>query len=144
MDDADTEEARLAMAKDRAQTRAADRALARERLDEVAPRAEANTRERQLENRRFKAEGNREFAAAKQGGDMEFDDDDLMGEPGDGIARLKAQQKAHEKKKSDRQIRREEILRARAAEREARLESGRERERKTVEMLQALAKSRFG
>lgn len=61
-----------------------------------------------------------------------------------GLEDYKAKKGEMERKKNEREIRREEMLRARAAEREERLTVHRAKEEKTVEMLKALAKERFG
>ena len=122
--------------------RKADRQLQRERLDEIVPRAEAGTRERQLEKKREKAAANKSFAEARERS-PEFREDELMGD-GDNIAQLKRMKKEEERKKNEREIRREEVLRARMAEREERLKGMREKEAKTMSMLKELAKARFG
>jgi len=71
---------------------------------------------------------------------VEVPEGELLG--GDeGIKRIR---KEEARKKNEREVRREEILRARAAEREERLMGLREKEEKTMEMLRALAKERFG
>jgi hypothetical protein len=120
-----------------------ERKQQKERLDELVPRAEAGTRERQLEKKREAAAGNRAFAEAQTAGVAEVDDKDLMG--GDeGVDNYKAQLKVQATKKNEREIRKEEILRARAAEREERLAEHRQKEEKTMDMLRALAKQRFG
>lgn len=121
-----------------------ERKQQKERLDELVPRAAPGTRERQLEKKREAAAGNRAFADAKAGGDVaEVPDADLMGAD-EGAASFKAQLKAQATKKNEREIRKEEILRARAAEREERLAGHRQKEEKTMDMLRALAKQRFG
>ncbi|KAK3679289.1 hypothetical protein LTR78_000850 [Recurvomyces mirabilis] len=131
-------EARLADARyDRKQ----DRKLQQERLDEMAPRADPGSRERQLEKKRVATATNRDFREAKDGGEVEVAENDLMGDDGDGY---KKQRKELEKKKSEREIRKEEVLRARAAEREERLEQARRKEDKTMDMLRDMAKQRFG
>ena len=80
---------------------------------------------------------NREFAAARGGGDgvVEVAESDLMG-AGGGVDDVKRMRKEEERKKNEREIRREEILRARAAEREERMAAVRAKESKTMEMLQ--------
>ncbi|KAI1629359.1 hypothetical protein EDD37DRAFT_48553 [Exophiala viscosa] len=123
--------------------RAIDRKLQKERLEEIAPRAEAGTRERQLEKKREKADSNRSFAASKDAGDTDLRDADVMGEE-DSIRELKRAKKETERKKNEREIRKEEILRARAAERETRLAGLKEKEDRTMAMLKEIAKQRFG
>lgn len=120
-----------------------DRKTQKERLDDIAPRADAGTRERQLEKKRDIAASNREFAAAQNaGGEVEVGDGDLMGE--DSLSELKRMKKEQERRKTEREIKREEFLRARAAEREERSKRMREKEAKTMDMLQELARARFG
>lgn len=106
------------------------------------PRAEAGTRERALEK---KAAVNEKMKAFRERSPAveEVPDGELMG-GGDGVGEFKAAKKEFERKQTEREIRREEVLRARAAEREERLKEYRSKEEGTMEMLRALAKSRFG
>lgn len=115
----------------------------KERLDELVPRAQAGSRERQLEKKRDAAASNRTFAEAKDAGTEEVGDKDLMGGD-DGVDGYKAKKRAMEKQKNEREIRKEEVLRARAVEREERMANHRKKEDKTMEMLKALARQRFG
>jgi hypothetical protein len=110
--------------------------------DEVAPRAEPGTRERQLEKRREAAAANRAFADARGASPEAAPDAELMGN--DDFASLKKEKDREQRKKNEREIRREEIMRARAAEREERVQKYREKEEETIGWLQALAKQRFG
>ncbi|OOQ91790.1 hypothetical protein PEBR_09509 [Penicillium brasilianum] len=110
--------------------------------DEVAPRAEPGTRERQLEKRREAAAANRAFADARGASPEAAPDAELMGN--DDFASLKKEKDREQRKKNEREIRREEIMRARAAEREERVQKYREKEDETIGWLQALAKQRFG
>lgn len=124
--------------------RRADRHLQKERLDEIAPRAEAGTRERQLEKKHEKADSNRAYAAAAHDHtDAEIKDSDLMGDGG-GIDDLKRMKHVEARKRSEREMRRDENLAARRVEREGRVQAMREKEEKTMGMLQKLAKARFG
>ncbi|KAJ6167734.1 hypothetical protein N7497_000577 [Penicillium chrysogenum] len=126
----------------RAEIRAHKSAL-RHLEDEVAPRAEAGTRERQLEKRREAAASNRAFADARGGSPEAARDEDLLG--GDNeLSALKREKEKDQRKKNEREIRREEILRARTAEREERAQAYRQKEQETMSFLQALAKQRFG
>lgn len=111
--------------------------------DEIAPRAEAGTRERQLEKRREVASSNRAFADARGASPEAARDEDLMG-GGNEFSALKREKEKDQRKKNDREIRREEILRARTAEREERAQAYRQKEQETMGFLQALAKQRFG
>lgn len=123
--------------------RAADRRIQKGRLQEIAPRAEAGTRERMLENKREKADSNRAFAAAKDSGDVELRDEDVMG-GADSLGEVKRMKKENERRKNEREIRKEEILRARKAEREVRLAGLKEKEDKTMAMLKDIARARYG
>ncbi|RMZ20911.1 hypothetical protein D0859_15077 [Hortaea werneckii] len=144
----DREAQRAQIREDRRQ----DRKTQKERLEELVPRAEPGTRERQLEKKREKAAANRAFRDAKEGGGAaaggmeEVDDKELMGGGGDGDGEddYKAQIQARERQKNQREIRKEEVLRARAAEREGRVAEHRRKEERTMEMLRELAKQRFG
>ena len=124
--------------------RKADRKLQSARLDELVPRAEAGTRERQLEKKREAAASNKAFASSKEpGGDVDLPDAEVMG-GGDSLEELKRMKQANERKKTEREIRREEVLRAKQVEREERVRGMKEKEAKTMAMLQEIAKARFG
>ncbi|KAJ5239820.1 hypothetical protein N7468_004439 [Penicillium chermesinum] len=113
--------------------------------NEIAPRAEPGTRERQLEKRREAAAANKSFAEAQRGGSPEAaPDEQLMGSGENDLAALKREKEREQRKKNERELRREEILRARAAEREERVQQYRQKEEETIGWLQALAKQRFG
>ncbi|KAF1987117.1 hypothetical protein K402DRAFT_331518 [Aulographum hederae CBS 113979] len=120
-----------------------DRKVQKERLEELVPRADAGTRERQMEKRAAVTSTHASFKERKSPGADEVGEGTLMGDDG-GIHGYKAAKQEAERKKSEREIRREEIWRARAVEREERLQEYREKEDKTMEMLKALAKQRFG
>lgn len=137
--DRDRDEKRQGMREERA----ADRRIQKDRLQEIAPRAEAGTRERMLENKREKADSNRAFAAAKDSGDVELRDEDVMG-GADSLGEVKRMKKENERRKNEREIRKEEILRARKAEREVRLAGLKEKEDKTMAMLKDIARARYG
>ncbi|KAK5069706.1 hypothetical protein LTR64_008111 [Lithohypha guttulata] len=137
---AEAKEQRL---EDMRQSRKLDRKQQKERLDEIAPRAEAGTRERQLEKKRDIAASNRAFATSKDtGGDVEVPESDVMG--GDDLGELKRIKKEEQRKKTERELKREEIERARRAEREERIKRMKEKEDKTMSMLRELAQARFG
>ncbi|QIW95763.1 hypothetical protein AMS68_001281 [Peltaster fructicola] len=123
------------------QDRQLQRKANKERLDELVPRAEPGSRERHLEKKRDVALSNRVFADAKDAGATEIADSDLMG---DDIDAYKAKLRAEKRQKNEREIRKEEVLRARAAEREERLAEHRRKEAKTMETLRALAQQRYG
>lgn len=126
------------------QERRDDRDLQKERLEELAPRADAGTQARRLEKRREAREANASFAHAKTSNDApEVADADLLG-GGDGIEEHRKLKRETERRKSEREIRREEIQRAQREEREARALKYREREAQTVDMLREIARSRFG
>lgn len=119
-----------------------DRKAQKERLEELVPRADPGSRERQLEKKRETTSTLQSFRDAKEGGDVEVGEADLMGD--DSIDAYKRKKMEAERKKSDREIRREEIMRARAAEREERLAERRQKEETTMAGLRELAKARFG
>jgi len=119
-------------------TRKQERKLEKERLEELVPRAAAGTHERKLEK---KTELNAKMKSFREKSpDLEVNEETLMGSGGtDGFKQRKA---AIERKKNDREIRKEELLRARIAEREERLQQHRDKEERTMAMLKQLA-SRF-
>jgi hypothetical protein len=119
-----------------------DRKEQKAALDELVPRAEAGTRERQLEKKKEVNEKMKSFRE-KSPGAAEVPDTELMG-GGDGIEGYKKQKQEFERKKNERELRKEEILRARMAEREERLQEYRAKEEGTMSMLKQLAKQRFG
>jgi len=119
-----------------------DRKIQKEQMEDLVPRAAPGTRERQLEKKKETAAANRSFREAKSPGAEEVPESDLLGD--DGIDGLKAKIRDHDRKKNERELRKEEILRARAAEREERLAEYRAKEQKTMESLKAIAKQRFG
>lgn len=118
-----------------------DRKAQKEQLEEIIPRAEPGTRERQLEKKQETSAVNRAFREARSPGAEEVGEKDLMGDDEDGIKR---KIKEMDKKKSERELRKEEVLRAREAEREERIRGLREKEDKTMEVLRAIARERFG
>jgi hypothetical protein len=119
-----------------------DRKAQKSALDELAPRAEAGTRERQIEKKKEVNEKMKSFRE-KSPGAAEVPDTELMG-GGDGVGEYKKMKQELERKKNERELRKEEILRARMAEREERLSEYRAKEEETMTMLKALAKQRFG
>ena len=122
--------------------RKAERNMQKERMEELAPRADPGSRERLLEKKRETTGTLQSFRDAKEGGDVEVGDGELMGD--DGIEGYKAKQKANERVKNEREIRREEIARARAAEREEALSARRAKEAQTMDFLRQLAQERYG
>ena len=121
-----------------------DRKQQAERLEELVPRADPGSHERKLEKKREVTAKMRSYREAKSPGADEVGDGDLMGNDEGGIEGLKTKKKEFERKKNDREIRREEFMRANEAEREERLAKVREKESRTVEMLKVLAKQRYG
>ncbi|KAF9740117.1 hypothetical protein PMIN06_003741 [Paraphaeosphaeria minitans] len=119
-----------------------DRNVQKERLDELVPRAEPGSRERQLEKKRETTSTLKEFRDAKESGDVEVAEADLMGD--DGVEVFKKKKRDAERQKSEREIRKEEIMRARDAEREERLADRRAKEAQTMDFLKQIAKERFG
>ena len=122
--------------------RKVDRKDQKEKLDELVPRAEAGTRERQLEKKKELNEKMKSFRE-KSPGAAEVPDAELMG-GGDSVGEFKKAKQEFERKKNERELRKEEILRARTAEREERLQEYRTKEEGTMAMLKSLAKQRFG
>ncbi|KAH8884656.1 hypothetical protein GQ53DRAFT_627623, partial [Thozetella sp. PMI_491] len=135
------DENRAGQVSDLRAARKADRALQKERLDELLPRAEPGTRERQLEKRKLLAETMRAFRDPSP--DREVGDQDLMGS-GDGFDDYKRMLASLRQRKSAREVRQEEIARARNAEREERVQAYRDREESTMERLKEIARQRFG
>lgn len=122
-----------------------DRTSQKAALDELVPRAEAGTRERQLEKKREKTETMRAFGRAKSPGAVEeVGEGELMGDEEGGIEGYKKVRKEVERKKNEREVRKEEMLRARAAEREERVREYQVKEDRTMAMLRTLAEQRFG
>lgn len=119
-----------------------DRKAQKEHLDELAPRADPGSRERQLEKKRETTTTVSDFRDAKEGGDVEVGEADLMGD--DGIEGYKKAKVNMERKKTERELRREEIMRARDAERDERLSERRAKEDHTMEYFRQIAKDRFG
>ena len=134
-------EERAARLEDLRTARKADRALQKERLDELAPRAEPGTRERQLEKKKLASEANKAFREASP--DREVGERELMG-GGDGVDDYKRMLVSMQKRKTERELRREEFARAREAEREERVAAYQEKEDVTMARLQELARLRFG
>lgn len=122
--------------------RKSDRKAQKERLEELAPRADPGSRERQLEKKRETTSTLQSFRDAKESGDVEVAEADLMGD--DGIDAYKKKKRDEQRKMSEREIRREEIARAREAERNERLSERREKEGKTMDFLRQIAMERFG
>lgn len=126
------------------EARKADRSSQKERLEEIAPRAAAGTKDRQLERKADLRLANNAFAAAKTDPLAEVPETDLMGDEEGGLAGYKKRKGEEERKRNEREIRRDEILRARRAEREERVQAYKEKEERTMGGLVALAKARFG
>jgi hypothetical protein len=118
--------------------------LQKSRLDDLTPRAESGTKERRLEKKREKADAHSSFAASKDvSGDIDVKDSDMMGDE-DSLGELKRMKLESERRKNEREIRKEEIFRARKAEREARLAVHREKEENTMKLFKEIARQRFG
>ncbi|KAI4698297.1 uncharacterized protein J4E84_001433 [Alternaria hordeiaustralica] len=122
--------------------RKTDRQSQKAALDDLIPRADPNTRDRQLEKKREVTSTLNSFRDAKEAGEVDVPESDLMGD--DGIDVYKKKKKEQERQKNEREIRREEIARAREAERNERLSERREKEAGTMEFLRRIAKERFG
>ncbi|KAJ3467398.1 hypothetical protein MRS44_004962 [Fusarium solani] len=124
-----TEEDKQASIADLRAARKADRAVQRERLDELVPRAEPGTRERMLE-KQPRGHGGEQRARAHGGGDS--------------LEEYKQAKQQEQRRKTEREIRREEIERAKREEIEEKRRAWREREEGTIGMLKELARQRFG
>jgi hypothetical protein len=123
-------------------SRRADRAQQKERLDNLVPRAEPGTRERQLEKRRMTTEAMREFASSREpGGEVEIPEGELLGGGADDYRRMLENMR---QRKTEREVRREEVQRARNAERDERVREARAREEERLEVLREMARQRFG
>lgn len=89
-----------------------DRKEQKERLEEIIPRAEAGTHERRMEKKREVNDKMRSFRDQSPGAVEEIGENDLMGGgEEDGIGAYKAKKKEMERKKNERELRREEVLR---------------------------------
>ncbi|KAG5914007.1 hypothetical protein E4U53_004732 [Claviceps sorghi] len=135
------EEERATQRQELRQARREDRALQKERLEELVPRAEAGTRERKLEKKKEVNEVMRQFRDKSPG--VEVAEAQLMG-GGDGVDDYKREREKEKRRRTARQIRREEFERAKMEEMEHRRKLWREREAGTVDMLRELARQRFG
>ncbi|KAJ9165623.1 hypothetical protein NKR19_g245 [Coniochaeta hoffmannii] len=126
-------------------SRGADLALQKERLDDLLPRADPGTRERKLEKRRLATEAMREFASSRgEGGEAaEVPEAELLG--GDGADDdYRRMLEGMRRRRTEREVRREEVARARDAEREGRVREARAREEERVGVLREMARRRFG
>ncbi|KAH7271264.1 hypothetical protein FSOLCH5_004130 [Fusarium solani] len=138
-----TEEDKQASIADLRAARKADRAVQRERLDELVPRAEPGTRERMLEKRAAVSEKMRSFRDKSPGAMEASSERELMG-GGDSLEEYKQAKQQEQRRKTEREIRREEIERAKREEIEEKRRAWREREEGTIGMLKELARQRFG
>lgn len=135
-------EDQIAAREDLKNLRKQDRNTQKERLEELVPRADPGSRERKLEKKKEVSTLVASARDAKEGGTEEVDESDLMGD--DGVEGFKKRKKEQEKKKSERELRKEELWRVRAEEREERLRAHKEKEDKTMDMFKKLAAQRFG
>lgn len=119
-----------------------DRNAQKESLEELVPLADPGSRERQLEKKKEVTSKLGDFRDAKEAGDVEVPEADLLGD--DGIEGYKKRKQDFERKKTEREIMKEERLRAKAAERDARLAGYKAKEDQTMEYFKAIAKERFG
>ncbi|KAI1373521.1 hypothetical protein F4677DRAFT_429163 [Hypoxylon crocopeplum] len=123
--------------------RKADRAEQKARLEDLAPRAEPGTRERQLEKKREAGDKMRAFRD-KSPGAPEVGEAELIGGGEDEVAEYKRTKAAADRRRSEREVRKEEEARAKAAEREDRVREYRRREEDTMDVLRRIARERFG
>jgi len=119
-----------------------DRKEQKAALEELVPRAEAGTKERQVEKKKEVNEKMKSFRE-KSPGAAEVPDSELLGGE-DDLGSYRKQKQEFERKKNERELRKEEFLRARQAEREERLQEYKVKEDATMAMLTALAKQNFG
>ena len=116
-------------------------------MEDLAPRQDPGTRARALEKRADTRAANNSFAAAKldAGADVpELAEADMFGGADDGLAGYKKRKAEQERVRTERELRREAIQRARKEERE---ERGREYQRKEEAVMRGLvemAKKKFG
>ncbi|KAF2859295.1 hypothetical protein K470DRAFT_259052, partial [Piedraia hortae CBS 480.64] len=122
----------------------AERKVDKARFEELNPRAPPGSRERFLEKKRETAAANKSFRERNDDPTHEIADKDLMGDNGDEKEEIRKRLEKEQRQKSEREMKREEVLRAREAEREERLAKYRAKEEKTMEMLMELARKRFG
>ena len=145
--DREDRESTIALAK---ASRRADAKLEKQRLDDLAPRAEAGTRERQLEKKREMAASNKTFAESKAGGGagsemVEINEADLLGGgDDDSVEGIKKRKMEEQRKLSERELRREEFARARREEMEQRKKDFTQKEEERTQRFIELAKRRFG
>ena len=131
-------------------SRRAEAKLEKQRLEELAPRAETGTRERQLEKKRETAASNRTFAESKGGGVLgsgmvEVKEGDLMGGgDDDSVEGIKKKRREEERKMSERELRREEFARARREEMEQRKQSFTKKEEERTKRFIEIARQIFG
>ncbi|KAL8718063.1 MAG: hypothetical protein Q9225_004771 [Loekoesia sp. 1 TL-2023] len=122
-----------------------DRKTQKEQLEDLIPRAAAGTKDRQLERKADLRASNNAFANSKSDATFaEVPESDMMGDEEGGLDGYKKKKAEEERKKNEREIRREEILRVRREGREERIKAYREKEERTMEGLVALARARFG
>ncbi|KAI9842658.1 MAG: hypothetical protein M1838_003049, partial [Thelocarpon superellum] len=124
------------------QARKADKAFQKAALDELVPRAAAGTHERRVEKKRDVNDKMRSFRDKSP--TDEVPESDLLGGDDDGRQGFKVQKKEMERKKNERELRKEDFLRARAEEREERMREYRDKEDKTMALLKALARQHYG
>ncbi|KAI9673123.1 MAG: hypothetical protein M1817_002985 [Caeruleum heppii] len=112
-------------------------------LDDLLPKPDPGTHAARLEKRAALNEKMSGYRDRSPGG--EVNDGELMGGgEADDLHALKRRIKEEGRKKNEREVRKDEMLRARAEEREERLREYRAKEDKTMEYLRAVAKQNFG
>ncbi|KAI5780307.1 hypothetical protein DFH27DRAFT_340083 [Peziza echinospora] len=116
-----------------------DRAMQRAQLDEIAPRAAAGTHERKVEKKKELNDKMRSFR--EKSAEAEVDEATLMGGGGGGTDNFKQMKAAKDRKKNERELRKEAMLRSRMEERDMKLRAHKEKEDKTIAMLKALAEN---
>lgn len=98
-----------------------------------------------LEKRAETSAAARAYRDGGGAGDVPEVDEGALGLSGEGgTEEVRRMKREAERKRTEREVRREEVLRARQVEREERMGAVRAREQKTMDMLKALAEERFG
>jgi len=126
------------------------RAEERDRLDDAigVNKSDLVGKDRQLENKRARREGDRAFREARsdETGGLEIQEDVLMGSTGADSFRARIAQRdaARERAEARRQAARDERVGAGPGGANERLNAIREKDKQTMEMFKNLAKQRFG
>ncbi|KAI9725294.1 MAG: hypothetical protein M1828_003309 [Chrysothrix sp. TS-e1954] len=140
------EETSASLLKSRKAAHRASAALEKSRLADLLPpsSSEPGSKAHQLEKKRLAASTAATFRASKpQAGELQDVGDAELGFQDEGVG-VKGMKMQEERRRSEREIKREEIRLARKAEWEERMAVVREREERSMEGLKRLARERFG